>query len=365
MKKLLALTTLLASLLLAACGGAASAPQAPAEPTAAAPTAAPTEAPTAEPSAEPTAEPAAEATPEATAETATDASSIYPITVKHGLGATTIESEPLRIVALEWNLLEDLLALGIQPVGAADIEGYHSWVKIPVELDPSVVDVGSRREPNLEKIAELKPDLILAVDFRSQKNYEQLSQIAPTIAFVNYPPDASFSQYDMMISDLQTIAAVTNRVSEGEAVLAQLDETLAAASTRLSEAGFAGAKYVLAQAYTSSDVAEIRLFTETALASEIFAKLGLVPAWQDDFQTYGFSTVGLEGLSELPDDLHFFYVVQDNDNVFASETGQPVWNSLGFVKAGQTYSLGGEAWLFGGPLSAELIATLIGDLLVP
>lgn len=349
MKKILSLVSLIAALLLAACGGAAT----PAQPTAVPAAAEPTSAPVAEASAAPTAEPAPEA------------ASGFPITLKHGLGETTVEAQPERIVVLEWSLLEDLLALGIQPVGAADIEGYHSWVKIPIELDPSVVDVGSRREPNLEKIAQLKPDLILTADFRSQANYEQLSQIAPTIGFVSYPEDDSLSQYQLMIQTFNEVAAVTGRVSEGEAVLAQLDESLADLAAKIEGAGLKDGNFILAQAYTSGDAAEIRLFTETSLASEVLEKIGLKQAWQDSFQLYGYSTIGLEGLSELPEDIHFFYVVQDDDNVFASDAGKAVWDSLGFVKAGQAYSLGADTWLFGGPLSAELIAEIATNTLEP
>ncbi len=49
---------------------------------------------------------------------------------------------PSRIVALGWVYIEDLLALGIQPIGVADIEGYQKFVNIEPQLAESVVDVG-------------------------------------------------------------------------------------------------------------------------------------------------------------------------------------------------------------------------------
>lgn len=63
-------------------------------------------------------------------------------TVQHALGESTITGTPQRIVALEWTYVEALLALGIQPIGVADIAGYNDWVKVPIALDPVVVDVG-------------------------------------------------------------------------------------------------------------------------------------------------------------------------------------------------------------------------------
>ena len=41
--------------------------------------------------------------------------------------------------------------------------------------------VGQETQPNLEEIAKLKPDLIIASKIRHEEVYEQLSSIAPTI----------------------------------------------------------------------------------------------------------------------------------------------------------------------------------------
>ncbi len=45
------------------------------------------------------------------------------ITIEDVYGEQTIEGTPKRVVVLEWVYAEDLLALGVQPVGMADIEG--------------------------------------------------------------------------------------------------------------------------------------------------------------------------------------------------------------------------------------------------
>jgi ferric hydroxamate transport system substrate-binding protein len=82
---------------------------------------------------------------------------------------------------------ENLLALGIQPVGVADIRGYQKYVNVQPSLAESVVDIGTRQEPSLEAIAQLKPDLILGVELRHQTIYDTLSAIAPTLLFNPYP----------------------------------------------------------------------------------------------------------------------------------------------------------------------------------
>src|SRR5699024_3291217 len=84
------------------------------------------------------------------------------ITIEDAMGEQTIEGVPENIVVLEWSYAEDLLALGIQPAGVADLDGFHQWVNIDKEFDESVEDVGTRQEPNLEAISRLNPDLIIA-----------------------------------------------------------------------------------------------------------------------------------------------------------------------------------------------------------
>lgn len=324
--------------LLAACGGA---PAAPAAPTAAAESAAPAAAPTG------AAQPAA-----------------FPLTISHAAGETTLEAPAERVVALEWTYVENLLALGVQPIGVAEIAGYGDWVRIPVALDASVADVGTRQEPSLEQIAALAPDLILVPSFRAGANLAQLQAIAPTVAFDPYPTDEALTQYDEMVQTFTTIARAVGREAEGAAVLAKMEQSFAAQAERVAAAGEAGSPFVLAQAYTAGGGAEVRLFTENALATQIVERLGLENAWQEAvFQQYGFSTVSLEALPQLGE-AHFLYVVQDDDDVFASEAARPLWESLPFVRAGDAHPLGGDTWLFGGPLSAERLAVQVADALV-
>ena len=275
--------------------------------------------------------------------------------VEHAIGETCVPENPERIVALEWTYVEDLLTLGVQPVGVADIESYHNWVRIPEELDEDVADVGSRAEPNLEVIAELNPDLIIAVNFRVAENYDDLSAIAPTLVFDPYPSDLT-SQYDEMLETFMTIASVLNLEDEGRQVLDEMDDYFAEAAEALEDAGRGEETFILSQGWTTENVATFRLFTDNAMAVEILMQIGLESAWDVDPQLYGFTEIGIEGFTEVPD-TNFFYVAQGTDNTFFDES--PLWSSLPFVRSGRAYWLGGDVWLFGGPRSAELLVDTV------
>lgn len=309
-------------------------------------------------------ETATETTLETTTEPAADTAtgSVETRTITHALGETEITGTPERVVTLEWSYTEDLLALGMHPAGVADIAGYQSWVKIPVALADDVVDVGTRQEPNLETLTQLSPDLIIGPAFRIADIYEELSAIAPTIAFDAYPTDENTTQFTAVKEAFMTIADLVGRTAEGEAVLAAMEEHFAAARAQVEAAGKAGEPFVLAQAF-GEDTVSIRLFTDNAMAVEIVEQIGLENSWSDEeFQLYGFTTVGMETLPDLGD-LNFFYVVQDDNNVFQRESIQPLWESIDFVQNGNAYPLGGDTWLFGGPLSAEVLVDIVVEAL--
>lgn len=284
------------------------------------------------------------------------------IEVSDGDTTITLEQAATRVVALEWSYAEDLLALGVQPVGVADMAGYHKWVKVDLEFADSVEDVGRRQEPNLEKIAALQPDLIIVPRFRAAAIYDDLSAIAPVLAFNNYPSDGS-SQFQRMITTFMTIATAVGKEEQASDVLARVENTFAEVSEHLADQDKAGAGFIITQAFTSSDVPTMRFFTDNAMAVSILEQLGLENAWDDAAGAYGFSTVGVESLGEIDADTLFFYIVQDDDNIFTGDEVSPLWDSLEFVQNGNAHPLGGDIWLFGGPLSAEILAQVIHDSL--
>ena len=101
--------------------------------------------------------------------------------VKHAGGETTIKGTPKRIVTLYQGANDTVVALGVKPVGIVE-----SWDQKPIydylksDLEGAKI-VGQELQPNLEEIAKLKPDLIVASKYRHEKIYSQLSKIAPTV----------------------------------------------------------------------------------------------------------------------------------------------------------------------------------------
>ena len=171
----------------------------------------------------------------------------FPVSITTGLGTTTIESQPKRVVALGWGDAETALELGVQPVGASDWlafggDGVGPWLKDAYTKSPKIINT---LEPSYEDILKLKPDLILDVKSSGDKDrYSKLSAIAPTVAIpkggANYL--ASTEQQTTMI------AKALGKVSAGKKLLSGVDDAYAAA--RKAHPEFEGKTAVIG-AYTS------------------------------------------------------------------------------------------------------------------
>ncbi|SFQ59159.1 iron complex transport system substrate-binding protein [Amycolatopsis arida] len=125
--------------------------------------------------------------PTAQDEPKTPATDTFPVTVEHKYGVTTIEAEPTRVVTLGLSDQDAVLALGVRPVGAVDWFKERPFGKWPWTKDvwgdapPEVV--GERDEFNVERIAALEPDLIIAqYSGMKKEQYDTLSQLAPVVA---------------------------------------------------------------------------------------------------------------------------------------------------------------------------------------
>ncbi|MEF3404384.1 iron-siderophore ABC transporter substrate-binding protein [Agromyces sp. CCNWLW203] len=267
-----------------------------------------------------------------------------------------------KIVALEWNTAENLVALGVMPVGVADVEGYTDWVKSET-LDEAVTDVGGRGEPSVDAIAGLAPDLVLTTTDLSESVIAQIEEFAPVL--VVRGADAS-NPIGQMESNLERIATATGREAEGEEILAGFDEKLAEGKAAIEAAGLTGAPFVMSDSWPSGGQVAIRPFAEGALLTAVTEELGLENAWTGEGDAdYGLASTDVEGLTALGD-VEFIYIANGETDAYQNElAGNAVWTSLPFVQSGKVHRLPDGIWMFGGPSSMNdyvdaVVATLAG-----
>lgn len=172
---------------------------------------------------------------------------VFPVTIEHVYGETTITERPDRVATVAWANHEVPLALGIVPVGMAKVtwgdddgNGVLPWVED--ELTALGVDVSKFGDADaaaagdvpvlfdetdgvdFEAVADTNPDVILAsYSGLSQEEYDTLSKIAPVIA---YPEVAWGTSVEDMVTMNSTALGLAD---EGAALLDELEaETQAA-----------------------------------------------------------------------------------------------------------------------------------------
>ena len=149
-------------------------------------------------------------------------------TIVHDFGTTKLKKVPKRIVILD-NLYGEILnPLDITPVGAttgqADSQEFSTLFKKEYK-DAKVVSVGWQGNPDLDKIAELKPDLILMTG-EQEDLYEELSEIAPTVGYqINTDENWDYHETSLKVAEIfdkrDEMKKDLDRVDAREAVFAE------------------------------------------------------------------------------------------------------------------------------------------------
>jgi iron complex transport system substrate-binding protein len=149
-------------------------------------------------------------------------------TIVHDFGTTELKKAPKRIVILD-NLYGEILEpLDLTPVGATtEQEGSQEFSTLFKKhyKDADVVSVGWQKTPDLEKIKELKPDLIL-MTVEQEDLYEDLSEIAPTVGYrINTDENWDYHETSLKVAEIfdkrDEMKKDLDRVDAREAVFAE------------------------------------------------------------------------------------------------------------------------------------------------
>ncbi|KQW07790.1 ABC transporter substrate-binding protein [Leifsonia sp. Root4] len=271
------------------------------------------------------------------------------ITITDDRGETiSLDAPATKVVALEWNTAENLVALGVMPVGVADVEGYTTWVKAE-SLDESVTDVGQRGEPSIDAIAGLAPELVVTTSDLSESAIAQIEEFAPVLVVRGANASDAIGQ---MEKNLNNIATATGTEDEAAELIEGFDAKIAEGKEAVEAAGLTGTEFFMSDAWASSGQVSIRPYAQGALLSEITEELGMKNAWTAEGDAdYGLGSTDVEGLTALGD-VSFFYIATDGMDPYQNELAtNAVWTSLPFVQSGNVHRLADGIWMFGGPSS--------------
>jgi len=159
-------------------------------------------------------------------------SGAFPATIKHKFGQTTVTKEPKRVVVVGLREQDALLALGVVPVGTTEWFGKHPgaifpWAKKALGKAALPKRLGFTDGIEIEKVAALRPDLIIAVySGLTKKDYDKLTKLAPTIAQPRGQVDWGASWQD----DITMVGAAVGQPKAAAALKSKATALIAAAA---------------------------------------------------------------------------------------------------------------------------------------
>lgn len=237
----------------------------------------------------------------------------FPRTVTHSSGETTIESKPSRIVVLDMAALDTIDALGAgENVVGTVAKSVPTWLSDDDGIDYSTLtSVGSLKEPDMEAIAKLDPDLVV-VGARSSGFYEEFSKMFPTI---NTTHSWDVENYSTTVPDsIRTVGQAVDYDAEADKLASDLEALLAEYKGMGKDKG--------AALVVMSNAGEISLHDARSRWAPIYDVFGFTEAYERDEADEGHKgeKVSFETVKEINPD--WLFVLDRDAAVGKAEAGE-------------------------------------------
>lgn len=254
--------------------------------------------------------------------------------IEHAMGVTDVPETIERLVTGDTAALDAALALGIKPVGSTVHGDFPDYLGDRIA---GIESVGDLSQPNLEKIAQLQPDLILGTKINLGGIYRRLSRIAPTILSEGSGRSGNWQ------SNLRLYADALGRSDTARELLQNYEQQVGQLKQELGDTG----EIVVSVVITGQG--RVGFYTANSFAGSILQDLGFNrPAIQTNARRWA-KMVSREDLDSLDGDVIFLIHNQEladslNRQEFASD---PIWSQLKAVEQGRIYEVNAEAWTVG------------------
>ena len=276
------------------------------------------------------------------------ADGVFPRTVVHQQGETTINAAPTKVVVISTGQADAMLTLGMCPMGSTTASGAEGpvaqYLKDAYPDQASAIEaitkVGSRNEPDIEAIGALKPDLILtnkAGKDDADTLYKNLTAIAPTVVTRG---TGQFWKIDFLL-----LADALGKREAARSLLDMFKTEAAEAGSALSSAGTIS--------LLRKNGEKLRVFGPASFAGSVVADMGLQRPDPQQFTDGVSRELSSEALDQADGDWLFYGVQGGKDEEL---TGQALWGSLKAVSAGHAVKVDDDPFfLNAGPTAARVV----------
>ncbi|MFF0045845.1 ABC transporter substrate-binding protein [Streptomyces sp. NPDC005498] len=265
----------------------------------------------------------------------------FPRTLTHAMGKTELKSAPKRVVVLDVGEFDNVVSLGVKPVGYAPSEGDAAIPSYLKKDAGNPKNVGTINNLNLEAIAGLKPDLILGSQLRAADKYDQLSKIAPTVFSIR-PGFTWKENYLLNAAALDKTAKAKSELEAYGKKAAKLGEDIGPDKPTISMVRYLPDR--------------IRLYAKASFIGTILEDAGLPRPKNQQINDLA-AEISPEKIDEADADWIFTGVYGD-PKATKRDTAQsnPLWKNLKAVKEGRAKDVPDETWYLGlGVTAANLV----------
>ncbi|MGM0876193.1 MAG: ABC transporter substrate-binding protein [Bacillota bacterium] len=247
-------------------------------------------------------------------------------------------NEEPRIASLSIHLTNDLLALGITPVGSViggELKDFLPHVKDQLK---DTKKLGPVKDPDMEALIELNPSVIYLDKEFSGQDVSKYEKIAPTHVF--NLDEGTWRDH------LKSIGKLVDREQQAEQFISDYEKQTKEVRTLIKNKLGEDSK-VMAIRVTAK---ELRVFsTKRPMGPILFQDLGLKPAnGVEDLDTNRpYEVISQEVLPDFDADAIFVVVNRDDEaqTAFKQLEESPIWKGLKAVKSNQVYVIPDQPWL--------------------
>ncbi|MCL4133598.1 UNVERIFIED_CONTAM: hypothetical protein GTU68_006759 [Idotea baltica] len=268
------------------------------------------------------------------------------------MGIVAVPDAPKRVVVLTNEGTEAVLALGVVPVGAANSWNGDPWWAHITEAMAGAEPVGKESAINLELIAALEPDLILANKQRHEEIRPQLTAIAPTVMSEKLRGNWKIN--------FRLYAKALGREAQAETAVADYDAAVDGLREKLGdhlEEEVSVIRFVPGQ---------IRIYQLDSFSGVLLKDIGFNRPANQNVEAFAIRT-GKESIPDMDGDRIFYFTYESGDGKGTSleedVLADPLWQSLSAVEAGRTHQVSDAIWnTAGGIIAAKLMLKDIARL---
>jgi iron complex transport system substrate-binding protein len=245
-------------------------------------------------------------------------------------GPVQIPTNPQRVVCTDSFSPRALLDLGVTPLGVPDLPASFVLPEYAATW-PTIAKTGTPVQPDLEKIAAQRPDLILGTSLVANADYGKLSEIAPTAWFNFGPTGHNWAQLAESFAD--ALGRTSQLAGIQQHYHARADALRTTYSATLGQTRWA---------VVSAGSPQWWLYAPTSSHGAVLAAAGVQFTPAATGQTGYLATLSYEQIGQLAD-ADIIVVASDNAGNYDANTqallAQPVWQGLQAARAGRVFPL--------------------------